>query len=111
MFLNPVLASLDVRCAQTALALRIFFNIERNALVLVECLEAVGNDSGEMYEYILARSLVCDETESLVRVEPFYCTFAHYRYLHIIYYIPVQKQKSHIFVNHRVNNNLQKYVS
>jgi hypothetical protein len=34
-----------------------------------------------MYEYVLAALVVGNEAEALICVKPFYCTFAHVRYL------------------------------
>ena len=59
----------------------ISFDIESNSLALIQSLETVRNDSGEMYEYILAALVVGNEAEALICVKPFYCTFAHVRYL------------------------------
>lgn len=78
---SRLLSRLYVDSASSARVLRISFDIESNSLTLVQSLEAVGYDSGEMYEYVLAALVVGNEAEALICVKPFYCTFAHVRYL------------------------------
>ena len=74
---SRLLSRLYVDSASSARVLRISFDIESNSLTLVQSLEAVSNDSGEMYEYIIATIFLRDEAIAFFCVKPFYCTFAH----------------------------------
>src|SRR5262245_57831656 len=67
----------DVRGLQT---LRALHDVELDLLAFVQCLEAVTGDRLEVYEYVLT-TLLRDEAESLLRVEPFHGTNWHVHYL------------------------------
>ena len=54
-----------------------FGYIEGNGLAFLQSLEAISNDAGEMYEYILACLRVGDEAVSLCSVEPLNSTLVH----------------------------------
>ena len=60
------LGNLYVDSSETARVFRICFNIKRYCLIFVERLETVGNDSGEMYEYILTIAVIGYETKAFI---------------------------------------------
>lgn len=52
-------------------------NIKCYILSVFQRLKAVSCNSGKMYENVLAICLICDKSETFLRVKPFYCTFIH----------------------------------
>ena len=64
----------NIGSADLAAVLRIAFGVESNLLAFLQGLESVSIDSGEMYEHLFAGCIICDETITLLCVEPFYCT-------------------------------------
>lgn len=66
----------DVRRTELAV-LRVSLGLKRDLLALVERLEAVALNRGEMHENILAALIVGDEAVAFFCVKPFYCTITH----------------------------------
>src|SRR3954470_18499124 len=69
---------LDVR---SLLALRTRGHVERNTLILLQRLEALGLDRREVSEQIFAAFVRGDEAETLGVIEPFYDASCHYNFL------------------------------
>src|SRR3569832_757483 len=68
----------DVLCQ---LALRTFRDFERDSRALLERLEAVHRDRGEMREHVGASTIGLNESEALRVVEPFHRTCCHFLFL------------------------------
>ena len=93
----------NVGCADLAAVLGIALGIESNLLALLQRLEALSVDGGEMYEYLLAGSIVGDEAITLLCVKPLNCAVVHFSsslisMVIVCNVIPNLGQKNHIFL-------------
>ena len=102
----------NVDSSELAGILGIRLDLEGDLLTLGESSVAVCNDSGEMYENIVAALIVSDEAKTFFCVEPFDCTFhCGTSVKKFAFYIICCAMDSHIFVNHQTVNGLQKHAS
>ncbi|KAF1858516.1 hypothetical protein Lal_00015033 [Lupinus albus] len=75
---SAALQRLDVRCL---FAFRTRGHVERNALVLLQRLEALSLDRREVREQVFAAFVRGDEPEAFGVIEPFYDASCHYNFL------------------------------
>ena len=67
-----------VGSADLAAVLMITLGVESDLLAFLKGLEAVSVDCGEVYKYLLAGGIICDEAIAFLCIKPFYCTVIHF---------------------------------